>query len=99
MIYLQITLNVSLHKRKDALAKYYLYRDTILQTVNGIKTMELLMREDDFQVLHIFDSKDNANAYQTSDFFINDVMGALKPLLEGDPYIRIYQTVEVSNTK
>jgi|GEM_PF-2197346 hypothetical protein len=51
MIYFQITLNVSYHKRKDALAQYDMYKDTIVQIVK--KSIELLMREDDFQGLHL----------------------------------------------
>lgn len=94
MVYLPITLNVSCHKRKDVVAKYFLYRDTILQTVNGMKSIELLEREVDFQVLHCFDFQDNANAYLESDFFINDLMRAFEPLLDSAYSVDLYKVVE-----
>jgi len=50
----------------------------------------LLVRAEDVQVLHGFDSADQARAYLASTLFANDVVTALKPLLRGQPDIRIY---------
>ena len=48
------------------------------------------MRDEDVQVLHGFDSAENAQAYLESDLFSTDVVDELKPYLESDPEIRIY---------
>lgn len=49
------------------------------------------MRSEDVQVLHGFDTAENANAYLQSALFNADVVEALKPLLEAAPDVRIYQ--------
>jgi hypothetical protein len=51
----------------------------------------LLVRDEDVEVLHGFDSAEQANAYLTSRLFTSDVVGALKPLLDAEPDVRIYQ--------
>ena len=43
------------------------------------------------QVLHGFDTVENATSYLTSELFTNDVVAGLSPLLKADPEIRIYQ--------
>jgi hypothetical protein len=42
-------------------------------------------------VLHGFDTAERANAYLKTELFTSDVVGALKPLLDASPDIRIYQ--------
>jgi hypothetical protein len=51
----------------------------------------LLVRDDDVQVLHGFDTAEQANAYLQTDLFTSDVVKALKPLLDAAPDVRIYQ--------
>ena len=51
----------------------------------------MLVRDEDVEVLHGFDSAEQANAYLTSRLFTTDVVGALKPLLDAEPDVRIYQ--------
>jgi hypothetical protein len=48
----------------------------------------LLVRDEDVQVLHGFDSKENASAYLESELFTADVVGSLKPLLDAAPDVR-----------
>ena len=45
----------------------------------------------DVQVLHGFDTADQAKAYLKSALFAEDIVTALRPLLDGAPEIRIYQ--------
>lgn len=52
---------------------------------------EVLVRDEDVQVLHGFDSKENAYAYLESELFNVDVVGSLSPLLDSAPDVRIYQ--------
>jgi hypothetical protein len=91
MVYLQITLKIANANRAAAAGVYEKYKAAFLNTVAGAKAKELLVREDDVQVLHGFDSLDNANAYLQSALFNADVVEALKPLLDAAPDVRIYQ--------
>ena len=50
----------------------------------------MLVRDDDVQVLHGFDTLAQASAYLESKLFSADVVTALKPLLEAAPDVRIY---------
>jgi len=76
--------------RNSAGGVYVKYKNPFLEQINGATSKELLMRTDDVQVLHGFESEADANAYLTSDIFQNDVVKELKPYLESDPEIRIY---------
>ena len=48
-------------------------------------------RRSHVQVLHGFDTAEQANAYLKTGLFTSDVVGALKPLLDAAPDIRIYE--------
>lgn len=93
MVYLQITLKIAAANRTAAAGIYQNYKVPFLNTITGAKSKDLLVRDEDVQVLHGFDSKENANAYLQSELFTADVVGALKPLLDAAPDVRIYQVV------
>ncbi|MBV6305001.1 hypothetical protein KVP10_08880 [Candidimonas humi] len=89
--YLQITLKISTANRPDAVGVYQKYKAPFLATAAGARSKELLVRDEDVQVLHGFDSKQNAQAYLESELFTTDVVAGLKPLLDADPEVRIYE--------
>jgi hypothetical protein len=91
MAWLQITLKITEANRAAAARVYREYKEPFLETIVGAKSKELLIREEDVQVLHGFDSVKNAEAYLASELFANDVVGELRPLLAAEPEIRIYQ--------
>ena len=91
MVYLQITLTIADNNRAAAAGVYQKYKAPFLNTIAGATSKELLVREQDVQVLHGFDSAENANAYLQSELFTADVVGELKPLLAAAPDIRVYQ--------
>lgn len=91
MVYLEITLKVPNTKRADAARVYQEYKAPFLNTIVGAKSKELLVREVDVQVLHGFDTQENALAYLSSDMFTSDVVVELKPLLDAEPDVRVYQ--------
>lgn len=93
MVYLQITLKIANANRAATAGVYEKYKAAFLNTIAGAKTKELLVRDDDVQVLHGFDSLDNANAYLQSALFNADVVEALKPLLDAAPDVRLYQAI------
>ncbi len=69
---------------------YVRYKTPFLEQIKGASSKDLLMRTDDVQVLHGFETEEDAQAYLTTDIFQNDVVRELKPYLESDPEIRIY---------
>lgn len=88
--YLQITMKISNDNRPAAEKVYTDYRQPFLDTIKGASTKDLLIRDEDVQVLHGFDSAENAQAYLSSELFQNDVFVGLKPLWDADPEVKIY---------
>lgn len=88
--YLEITLNIPEANRPAAVKVYTDYRQPFLDQINGAMTKELLVRGEDVQVLHGFDSVENAKAYLSTEMFQKDVVAGLKPLWQSDPDVRIY---------
>lgn len=91
MVYLQVSLNVAAKDRPAAAAIYSKFKGLFLAQAAGAKSKELLVRDEDVQVLHGFDSIENAKAYLTSALFNQDVVTALKPLLQSPPDVRVYE--------
>jgi hypothetical protein len=90
MAYLEITLQVDTANRAAAAAVYQQYKQPFLDTVAGATSKELLVRDDDVQVLHGFETAAAAQAYLTSELFTRDVVGGLAPLLSTAPDVRVY---------
>lgn len=88
--YLQITMKIK-NENRGAWAKVYTdYRKPFLDTIEGALTKDLLIRDEDVQVLHGFDSAQHAEAYLSSELFKNDVFTGLKPLWDEEPQVSIY---------
>lgn len=88
--YLEITMKIDDANRAAAAKVYTDYRKLFLDTIDGALTKELLIRNEDVQVLHGFDSAEHAQAYLSSTLFQNDVFVGLKPLWNGEPEVKIY---------
>lgn len=91
MIFLEITMTIAAANRPAAASIYTKYRQPFLSQIPGACSKELLVRDEDVQVLHGFDTIENAQSYLRSKMFTDDVVTGLKPLLENDPDVRIYQ--------
>ncbi|MEA5083636.1 hypothetical protein SDC9_189416 [bioreactor metagenome] len=91
--YLEITMKISNENRSAAAKIYTDYRQPFLDTINGALTKDLLVRDEDVQVLHGFDSVNHAQDYLSSEMFKNDVFVGLKPLWSADPDVKIYTVV------
>lgn len=89
--YLEITMVIPDKNRAAAAKVYNDYRQSFLDTIPGAMTKNLLVRDEDVQVLHGFDSVEHAKAYLSSDMFTNDVFVGLQPLWTKDPEVRIFQ--------
>lgn len=89
-VYLEITLQVDQSDRANAAGVYQQFKAPFLETIKGAVSKELLVREQDVQVLHGFESGFDAQAYLGSDLFTNDVVVSLKPYLKDTPEIRLY---------
>ncbi|MEV6324946.1 hypothetical protein AB0M45_27750 [Nocardia sp. NPDC051787] len=92
MAYLEITLKVDEADRPAAAAVYQKYKQPFLATVPGATSKDLLVREEDVQVLHGFDTTAQARDYLSSELFTKDVVAGLAPLLKAEPDIRVYET-------
>ncbi len=88
--YLEITMRIAAADRPAAAGVYAAYREPFLKTIAGALTKELLVRDDDVQVLHGFDSAAHAAAYLESELFKEDVFKGLQPLWSAAPDVRIY---------
>ena len=88
--YLEITMKIAAGNRPAAAKVYADYRRPFLDTIEGALTKDLLLREEDVQELHGFDSAAHAKAYLSSAMFQNDVFVGLKPLWSDEPEVRIY---------
>ena len=88
--YLEITMTISEDKRPAAAKVYNDYRQPFLDKIDGALTKELLIRDEDVQVIHGFDSMAHAKAYLETEMFKNDVVAGLKPTWSADPDIRFY---------
>lgn len=88
--YLEITMKISEANRGAAAGVYTKYRAPFLDTIEGALSKDLLIRDEDVQVLHGFDSVEHATAYLSSDLFKDDVFVGLKDLMDADPDVRIY---------
>ena len=77
-------------KRPAAVKVYTDYRGPFLEQIEGALTKELLVRDEDVQVLHGFDSVEHASAYLQSQMFNDDVAVGLKPTWSADPKIVVY---------
>lgn len=88
--YLQITMKINERDRAAAAKVYFDYRQPFLDTIEGALTKNLLVRDEDVQVLHGFDSKEHAAAYLQSAMFTGDVVTGLSPYFQADPEIRIF---------
>ena len=88
--YLEITMYVSTSNRGAAAAVYNKYKQPFLDTITGATSKELLIREEDVQVLHGFESVLDAQNYLSTELFNNDVVKELAPLFDKAPEIKIY---------
>ena len=88
--YLEITMRIDNVNRPAAAKVYTDYRAPFLNTIEGALTKELLIRDEDVQVLHGFDTVEHAAAYLNSKLFNADVVKGLKPLWSAEPEVKIY---------
>ena len=88
--YLEITMKISEENRPAAAKVYADYRGPFLEKIEGALTKDLLVRDDDVQVLHGFDSVEHAQAYLETPMFTDDVFVGLRPTWDVDPEVRIY---------
>ena len=88
--YLQVAMTIDPADRAAGARIYSEYKREFLDTVPGAKSKELLVRDEDVQVLHGFETVEQAGAYLTSELFTAKVVPGLTPLFKADPDIRVY---------
>jgi hypothetical protein len=88
--YLQVIMTIDTENRAAAAKVYTDYRQPFLDTIDGALTKELLIRDEDVQVVHGFDSMEHAQAYLNTPLFKEKVAPGLQPTWSADPDIRFY---------
>ena len=88
---LQVIMTINNEDREAAAKVYNDYRQPFLDDIEGALTKELLIRDEDVQVVHGFDSMEHAKAYLDSELFTKKVAPGLKPTWAADPDIRFYE--------
>ena len=88
--YLQVIMTINPENRAAAAKVYTDYRQPFLDTIDGALTKELLIRDEDVQVVHGFDSMEHAQAYLNTSLFKEKVAPGLQPTWSADPDIRFY---------
>lgn len=86
-------MKINNSNREKAATVYFDYKEPFLKNINGALTKSLLIRDEDVQVLHGFNSIYNAKLYLKSNLFKQDVFTSLKPLLSYDPQVKIYSVI------
>ena len=76
--YLEVTMQIPAENRKAAANVY---------------SKALLVRDEDVQVLHGFDSVEHAQDYLKSEMFTKHVFPGLKPTWTAEPEVRIFSVV------
>ncbi len=88
--YLQITMTINNENRPAAVKIYTDYKGPFLSEIKGAVSKDLLVRDEDVQVLHGFNTVEDAKNYLETDMFNQDVVVGLKPLWAKDPEVKIY---------
>lgn len=88
--YLQVTMTIDPSDRATGAKVYSDYEREFLDTIPGATSKELLVRDEDVQVLHGFETAEQASAYLTSELFTTKVVPGLTPLFKAEPDIRVY---------
>lgn len=73
-------MTIDVENRPQAAEVYSTYRQPFLDEIEGALTKELLIRDEDVQVIHGFDSVENANAYLESELFTKPLLQNLNQL-------------------
>ncbi|UII78390.1 hypothetical protein [Flagellimonas sp. CMM7] len=92
--FLEITLTIEEKNRDAASGVYSKYKNPFLESIKGAVSKQLLIRENDVQVLHGFETVESAKAYLSTELFSKDIVGELAPLLAAEPEIRVYSVVK-----
>lgn len=91
--YLQVIMTIDSENRPAAAKVYNDYRQPFLDTVEGALTKECLIRDEDVQVIHGFDSLEHAKAYLDTELFTTKVAPGLQPTWAANPDIRFYEVL------
>ncbi len=91
--YLEVIMKINPENREAATEVYNQYRQPFLDEIEGALTKECLIRDEDVQVIHGFDSLQNAEKYLESELFTQKVAPGLEPTWAGEPDIRFYEVI------
>jgi len=88
--YLQITLRINAADKGAASSVYDKFQASFLDQIKGAISAELLIGEEYIQLLHGFETAEDAKAFLSTELYNNSVLVALKPLILDNPEVRIF---------
>lgn len=84
-LYLEITLKIEDRDRTNAAGVYNQYKAPFLETIKGAITKELLVRTEDVQVLHGFETAEDAQSSLSGGTVQQRRSSSFKALFKGQP--------------
>ncbi|WP_104381543.1 hypothetical protein [Sphingobacterium sp. HMA12] len=91
--YLQITLKINNSDKGAVSGIYDKFRDSFLDQVKGATSIELLIGNGYIQLLHVFDTAEDAQAFLSTELYNNEILLALKSLMVDTPMISVYSVL------
>lgn len=88
--YLQITLKINTADKGAVSGVYNKFRTLFLEQIQGAISIELLIGDEYIQLLHSFDTAEEAQDFLSTELYNNDVLVAVKPFIVNTPEVRIY---------
>ncbi|WP_433900269.1 hypothetical protein [Sphingobacterium puteale] len=91
--YLQVTLKINNSDKGAVSGIYEKFRDSFIDQIKGATSIELLIGDGYIQLLHVFDTAEDAQAFLSTELYNNNILFALKSLMVDTPRVSIYSVL------
>lgn len=88
--YLSVNMKIDSGKLPEVTRVYTSYWEQFLKTIHGARTKDLVIRNEDVQILHSFNSVEDAVGFLSSEMFQKAVFIDLQPYWNDELNVRIY---------
>ncbi|PUV23897.1 MULTISPECIES: hypothetical protein [Sphingobacterium] len=88
--YLQVTLKINNSDKGAVSGIFDKFRDSFIDQIKGATSIELLIGDGYIQLLHVFDTVEDAHAFLSTELYNNNILFALKSLMVDTPQVSIY---------
>ena len=88
--YLSVNMKIDSSRLPEVTKVYTNYWEKFLRTIHGARTKDLVIRNEDVQILHSFNSVEDAVGFLSSEMFQRAVFIDLQPYWNDELNVRIY---------